>query len=42
MRQRLNPAANAAAMAIIKKANKSDEDYDRRTDHGATEGVVLD
>jgi predicted secreted Zn-dependent protease len=33
--------ANAAAMAIIKKANKSDEDYDRRTDHGATEGVVL-
>ncbi len=33
--------ANAAAMKLIRKANQADEDYDRRTDHGATEGVVL-
>ena len=33
--------ANEAATKLIHKANRADEDYDKRTDHGAAEGVVL-
>jgi predicted secreted Zn-dependent protease len=33
--------ANAQAMKLIGQANKADEDYDRRTDHGGTEGAAL-
>lgn len=34
-------AANAVAEEIVKKYQKLDEEYDRKTDHGRTEGVTL-
>jgi predicted secreted Zn-dependent protease len=37
----LDAAAEKTGNAIIKKFNKRDEDYDRETDHGGTEGVRI-
>jgi predicted secreted Zn-dependent protease len=34
-------AANSAAEAIVKKYQKLDEDYDRKTDHGRRQGASL-
>jgi predicted secreted Zn-dependent protease len=38
----LDAAAKKTGKAIIKKFNKRDDDYDRETDHGGTEGVRID
>jgi predicted secreted Zn-dependent protease len=37
----LAAAANSAAEAIVKKYRKLDEDYDRKTDHGRSQGASL-
>ncbi|MGH6629277.1 MAG: DUF922 domain-containing protein [Burkholderiales bacterium] len=34
-------SANSAAEAIVKKYQKLDEDYDRETDHGRSQGATL-
>lgn len=39
--QEIHLAKCAGAHDIIKKYNQADLDYDRRTDHGSSEGVVL-
>jgi predicted secreted Zn-dependent protease len=38
----LDAAAEKTGNSIIKKFNKRDEDYDRETDHGRTEGARID
>lgn len=37
----LETQANAAAQTIIKQYNQRDVDFDRRTNHGATQGAVF-
>ena len=37
----LTVAANSAAEAIVKRYQKLDEDYDRKTEHGRSQGATL-
>ncbi|GEM_PF-923582 len=37
----MEATANEAAMELIRQANQADKDYDRRTNHGATQGASL-
>lgn len=39
--QRLDETANALGHKIIKKYNKRDKEYDKKTNHGKTEGVDI-
>lgn len=39
--EELAMAANSTAEAIVKKFQKLDQDYDRKTDHGGSQGATL-